>query len=160
MSTDAKISRPIAKWTKSVSEMEAYGNLAAAIVQQACADYVEALKILNGDFSQDYIEKKQRKLWKAVLRYGERRYIYRDKKTKELTRQREKNNLSACREIARLVWNASIIERAEGDKMSCEAFFRSGAFDIFMPNTDGEDLIKALQRKAEEGATIAVNYYY
>lgn len=132
-------------------DMTGYENLAYAIVARACADYVNALVVLNGGYPPDYEAANLKKLWRAVLNYGEKRFIVFDKKTGKISRQKEKNNKKTCTRIMNLIHRTTLIENARKDKIECERFFRSGAFDIYMPSINGEDLIKALRKKAESG---------
>lgn len=122
-----------------------YQVLAAAIVEAAAADYVDA-QIINIYGYISYGEFR-RKMFKAVIAYGATRYL-RVSLKKELVRQDERKNMRKLTAIQNKLMNAQRSFEAKANIKELEEFFRSGFFNILMPNTSGEEMIRLLKEKA------------
>ena len=139
-----------------------YQALAAAIVEVACADYIDA-QILN--IHRDPTEKKYRDLaFDAVISYGAKRYVYRE--DGKLIRQTEKDirgitdkgklgiihrgNRSTCKKIKRILEaKDEVYKNAQAEIRDLEQFFRSDLMHIYAPSIDSERLIDILKKRAE-----------
>lgn len=141
--------------------MDGYKELAYAICKMACDDYIDALILKNRGWLENPEELSRRKarilkkLWRTVINYGERRYIYRAKSDNRIIRQKEEKNKDACEKIAGLIYDYKEFGGPSKTIYECETFFRSGTFSIFMPNIDPEDLISVLKEKASKGERTA-----
>lgn len=141
--------------------MDGYQELAYAICRSACDDYVDALILKNRGWlsKPEELNKRKRrilkKLWRTVINYGDRRYIYRSKSDGRIVRQKEEKNILECEKISNLIYDYEEFGGPSKTIHDCEAFFRSNRFAIFMPEIDPEDLIKALREKANKGERTA-----
>ena len=144
--------------------MDGYQELAYAICKSACDDYIDALILQERGwlFSPKELgrrkEKMIRKIWRAVLRYGDRRYIYHAQTDGRIMLQSQQKNMVACEKIQNLINEYIYFEQPQKTIYECEQFFRSGRFSIFMPDLDPEDLISALKEKAKRGERTVKNY--
>lgn len=139
-----------------------YQALAAAIVEVACADYIDA-QILN--IHRDPTEQKYRQMaFDEVINYGAKRYVYKEKG--KLIRQTEKDirglnekgkmtvihrgNRSTCKKIKRILESKDeVYKRAQAEIDEIERFFRSDLMHIYTPSIDAERLIEILKKRAE-----------
>lgn len=130
---------------KELIPIENYYNLASAIVEVACVDYVDAKIIaLYGYLSP---KKYRSQLYKAVIQYGGGRYIYNT--DNKIVRQRELINIRRCKSIIEML---NLEKRKEDGKYKAKAierFFLSDYFEILMPNTDGRALLSLLNKRAK-----------
>lgn len=137
--------------------MDGYQELAYAICRSACDEYIDALILKKRGWlsNPDEVDKRKKriykKLWRTVIQYGERRYIYRAKSDNRIVRQKEKKNILECDKIRELIYDYVEFGGPSKTIYECESFFRSDRFALFMPDIDPEDLIKALREKAERG---------
>ena len=137
--------------------MTPYEELAYAVCKVACDDYIDALILKNRGWllSPEEVEVRRkrvlRKLWKAVLNYGDRRYIYRKQGDGRIVKQDQQTNIKKCNKIFDLLDEYEYFGGPDKTIRECETFFRSNRFALFMPDIDPEDLIVALQAKAAKG---------
>lgn len=112
-----------------------------------CADYIDARIVRD----RGYLDKKKlyKDLMKEAITYGNKRYIYINKKG-ELARQTEKGNKRRLKRIKSLLDFEANKKVAEVEAKSCEEFLTSDTFMIYMPNTDGKELINILRRRAKQ----------
>lgn len=130
---------------KELIPIENYYNLASAIVEVACADYVDAKIIaLYGYLSP---KKYRSQLYKAVIQYGGGRYIC--KSGNKIIRQRESINIRKCKSILDMLNLEKRKEEGKADVKRIEKFFLSDYFDVLMPNTDGHALLSLLNKRAK-----------
>ena len=130
---------------KELIPIENYYNLASAIVEVACADYVEAKIIaLYGYLS---LKQYRKQLYKAVISYGEGRYIR--KCGNKFIRQNEIYNIRKCKNISDMLNLEKRKEDGKYEAKAIERFFLSDYFDILMPNTDGRALLSLLNKRAK-----------
>ena len=132
-----------------------YQALATEIVKVACADYVDALIVKKQGFMSESVLKN--KIYKAVIAYGERRYLYIDKHGR-MQRRKESQNLKALYRIEELTNLKKNREMAEYDVRELEKFFKSGRFAIFMPNTNANWLITQWKKNALQHERIETGY--
>lgn len=131
-----------------------YANLAAAIVEVAAVDYVDALIVsIKGYLSESEF---RRALYDSAIKYGETRYLRKGKYG--ITRQDERKNMRSVSKIARILEKDSRRRKAKNEIRQLEEFFRSPSFALYMPNTDPESFIRLLRVKAEKGERVRSQY--
>lgn len=124
-----------------------YYELATTIVQMAFSDYVDSQIVINTG-GQPFDKKKHRqRIFKRIITYGKTRYCYKTRDGRIFTRT-ERTNLSDLRLIKDLLSNESRIRVAKAEKRRIIAWIYSDQFDIFMPNTNKEWVIKELNKRA------------
>lgn len=131
-----------------------YAQLAAAIVEVASIDYVDAL-IIN---ERGYISEREfrRSLYKATIEYGKNRYMRKGKFG--MVRQDEAKNKRAIKKIVRIIEKSSQRRKAQAEIKQIEAFFHSNLFALAMPHTDVDEFIRLLRLKAEKGERVKSQY--
>lgn len=139
---------------KELIPIENYYNLASAIVEVACADYVDAKIVsLYGYLS---LKEYRKNIYKAYIEYGSKRYIIKSKEG--IKRQKEKININKCRKLADLIDLEKQKELGKYEIKQLEMFFLSDYFDILMPNTDGTNLLRILNRRAKSRKRFKSSY--
>ena len=134
--------------------IENYYNLASAIAEVACADYVDAKIIaLYGYLS---LKKYRKQLYKAVISYGGGRYIR--KIENKIIRQQEAINIRKCKNIMDMLDLKKRKEEGQYEAKRIEKFFLSDYFDVLMPNTDGRALLLLLNRRAKARKPLKSKY--
>lgn len=137
--------------------MNPYEELAYAICKTACDDYIDALILKNRGWLttpsevEAHKKKVMKKLWRTVISYGDRRYVYRKKTDNRIVRQTQDKNIEKCYKIMDLIDEYEHMVGPDKEIYECERFFRSERFSIFMPDIDPEELITALRAKASRG---------
>lgn len=132
---------------KDMANIRNYQSLAAAIVEVACADYIDALIIAEKGYLSEDAYKKE--IYNYVVRYGAARYIYKGRYGWQ--RQREKANTKKCQHIVEMMDTDFKKKIAKRDADILEKFFRSKTFAIYMPNTDPDWFINLLKSRAKRG---------
>ncbi len=133
---------------------ENYRELAAAIVKLACADYVDARIIAE----YGYLSKADKKaMLMNAITYGEKRYCYYDKRTKEIKRGSEKANRRRLETLKRNMPEARK-KQAKADAKEIERFFDTEWFEMLMPNTDKRWLLDTLRKRAHKRKRIKTDY--
>ena len=129
---------------KELIPIENYYNLASAIVEVACADYVDAKIVsLYGYLS---LKEYRKNIYKAYIEYGSKRYIIKSKEG--IKRQKEKININKCQKLADLIDLEKQKELSKYEIKQLETFFLSDYFNVLMPNTDGHALLSLLNKRA------------
>ena len=132
----------------------AYANLAAAIVEVAAVDYVDAIIMSIKGYASE--AEFRRALYNATIKYGETRYLRKGKYG--VVRQDERKNMRSVSKIARILEKDSRRQKAKAEIKRLEEFFRSPSFALYMPNTDPESFIRLLREKAERGERVKSQY--
>lgn len=124
-----------------------YQELASAIVEVACADYVDAMIIAKRGYLTANTARK--KLYDLAIKYGASRYIIRDKNG-EIKRSSERRNMNNLRALCEhLPQNRK--DSAMREAKQLEKFFKSEYFNVLMPNTDAEWLLQQMRFRAHLG---------
>lgn len=131
-----------------------YQELAAAIVEVACSDYID-IKIVSTHGYLDFHTYRM-KCYRTILDYGKKRYIF--KTQKGFKRQTEKVNLRKCQTISELVDIEFQKKQSELDENQFKSFFLSNYFDILMPNTNKYIFLDTLNKRAEKRMRFKTKY--
>lgn len=136
-------------------DIENYQNLAHAIVKLALADFVDYLIIQRQGYL-DWNDFRYTAFTKCI-KYGNRRYVWKDKHGKMHRRQRAQivKDLNRLKEVIDLDANKANVA---GKVVTMEAFIRSRAFANLMPDTDIEWLIETCKKRADRGERIITGY--
>lgn len=145
-------------WSERKTEEDDHKNyqeLAVKICEIACADYIDALIVRR----KGYLSKKEviKSLWKSVLKYGRKRYVYRSKNG-SIVRTTEKWNQYMLGIITNQITGEERIRKAEAEIATLENYFRSGLFQLSMPNTDATALMRLLKARARRGERMSTGY--
>ncbi len=138
-----------------VATFQNYRALAAAIVEMACADYIDARIVAERGYISS--ARLRKRIFDMLIDYGAKRYVYREKKTNSLKRGSEGNNK---RKLATIRQYYPEQRKALGaaKAVELEAFFRSGTFALYMPNTDPEWVINNLRKRAKHYKRMQTKY--
>lgn len=139
---------------KTLATARNYQMLASKIVEVACADYIDAQIVIR----QGYVSEDEfiNKIFRKVIKYGERRYVYKDYMGLHRSNARAVNK--KLREIKNMLKNDDRQKAAQVECEEIERFFHSPQFAIYMPNTDPDILIRGLKRKAMANERIKTGY--
>lgn len=132
---------------------ENYKALAAAIVEVACADYIDARIVAERGYMSEH--KARKKLYDLIISYGERRYVWYD--GKELRRGSERINKRKLETIKQYMPEKRK-ELAQYECKELEDFFRSDTFALFMPNTNVTWLLHVLRARARNNDRMTTSY--
>lgn len=135
-----------------------YQSLAAAIVEAAAVDYVDALI----KFKQGYLSTKEFRsnLYRAIIHYGKNRFVRIGKENGKpvMMRQDERKNMRALTKIKNILEKDETRREALAEIKELERFFKSERFNILMPHTDSEVFMNLLREKAEKGERVKSIY--
>ena len=121
--------------------------MAAAIVELAFSDYIDAQIVINTNGAPMNRKKFTKRVFKRVITYGKLRYCYKTKDGRYFTRSQE-SNLRELWNIQNLLADRSRLGLARAEKRRLVNWFYSDQFDIFMPHTNKEWVIRTLNERA------------